>query len=572
MNELSRDHGEHETHSDSDVRTSASSERHGSDEPPNTRSGASGPPTATEANPPTATNGGSKPQSETTTNESDGVWGVVGGLLFAIILGIGFTSNYKTQTIGFLTEWGWLVGLALLLIAVALALPIGRRWLQKRGPNTRVTLLVFVVVPIVLASIGSIYVLPGTFQLVALRAVFLLIVCLLPAAMWYLFIAARKASLLNEFLANLNRLGLLDPLTDEDHASRERRIWSYIQRFEASYGDVPDSVYSAAVEGGSVPYRQADLSAPTALSTSTIPVVMTTILIALGWLLTLPPGGVSNPESGDIWLDALQPSMSPLTLAFLGAYFFSIQMLFRRYVLKDLKGSAFTAILLRIVLAICGIWVIVTINGLLMLSEQQLLLIGFCIGVFPKIVWQVISSLFKRTVGGVALPSMRSDLPISDLDGLTVWHESRLEEEDIENLPNMATADLVDLMLNTRIPRGRIIDWVDQAILYTQIGPHPKNQSPRSSLRAFGIRSATSFLKVANELAEDGLLDSALQGPGRTAALKTALLTNSNIQQILRWRQHSPSCDLVLNGERLIVGRIRNSTRSTSVAHPTSPK
>jgi hypothetical protein len=30
----------------------------------------------------------------------------------------------------------------------------------------------------------------------------------------------------------------------------------------------------------------------------------------------------------------------PLTYAFLGAYFFSLQMLFRRYVHRDLRGSA----------------------------------------------------------------------------------------------------------------------------------------------------------------------------------------------------------------------------------------
>ena len=79
--------------------------------------------------------------------------------------------------------------------------------------------------------------------------------------------------------------------------------------------------------------------------------------------------------------------------------------------------------------------------------------------------------LSKVTFAEVALPSLSSQLPLSDLDGLTVWHESRFEEEDIENIANMATADLSDLMLNTRIARGRIIDWVDQAMLYVQIGP-----------------------------------------------------------------------------------------------------
>ena len=59
-------------------------------------------------------------------------------------------------------------------------------------------------------------------------------------------------------------------------------------------------------------------------------------------------------------------------------------------------------------------------------------------------------------------------MPLNRLDGLTVWHETRLE--DIENVHNMATADIVDLLVDTRIPADRVIDWIDRAILLTQLG------------------------------------------------------------------------------------------------------
>ena len=68
-------------------------------------------------------------------------------------------------------------------------------------------------------------------------------------------------------------------------------------------------------------------------------------------------------------------------------------------------------------------------------------------------------------------------MPVSDLDGLTVWHEARLEEEDIENIPNMATTEIVDLMLSTRFPPDRIIDWVDQAIFFTHLGPDEEEKN-----------------------------------------------------------------------------------------------
>jgi hypothetical protein len=51
-----------------------------------------------------------------------------------------------------------------------------------------------------------------------------------------------------------------------------------------------------------------------------------------------------------------------------------------------------------------------------------------------------------------------------------VWHEARFEEEDIENVANMASTDIVELLLNARMPPNRIIDWVDEAILYTYLG------------------------------------------------------------------------------------------------------
>lgn len=64
-------------------------------------------------------------------------------------------------------------------------------------------------------------------------------------------------------------------------------------------------------------------------------------------------------------------------------------------------------------------------------------------------------------------------------------------------MANTETADLSDLMLNTHIARGRIIDWVDEAMLYAQVGPksaEAQQPSAREVLRAHGIRTGTSLL------------------------------------------------------------------------------
>lgn len=467
---------------------------------------------------------------------------IVAGILFwGVVIGVvALTSDTARD---FLAGWRWAAVAVAAVVAVTFLVAPVRRRLQAQTSTTRAALVIFVVVPLLLAGVGSVTMLPQTYQLTVLRVVFLLVVCLLPAAMWYLFIATRKASLLNEFLTNLHRLGLLGRIGDEDEAAKNRRIHSYLQRFEAIYGDLPSTVQQGVIRGWSVSYTRSDTGGTTAMATTTVPVILSTVLIALGWLVTLPPGETIPVDGPDPWVVAFVPTGSPVTLAFLGAYFFSLQMLFRRYVLKDLHGSAYVAVAMRIILAVIAVWVLVVVNDtVLLLSDGQLLVVGFVLGVFPRVVWQIIQSIFKR-ITRITLPSMRSDLPLGDLDGLTVWHESRLEEEDIENVPNMASADLVELMLSTRLAAEQIIDWADQAILYTQLGPQPKDHNVRQQLRAHGIRTATSLLAASaaagegKERAEFEKILQSEQGVSILPTLEATLTTNSNLELIRRWRR-----------------------------------
>ena len=199
---------------------------------------------------------------------------------------------------------------------------------------------------------------------------------------------------------------------------------------------------------------------------------------------------------------------------------------------------------MRIVLAVIGTWVVMVASLQLGLATQgQLLVIGFVIGVFPQVAWQIIQAAFRKVTNFTRLKSMESDLPLSDLDGLTVWHEARLEEEDIENIPNMSTTDLVELFINTRFPPERIIDWVDQAILYTQIGA--KDKEFRDELRLYGIRTATSFLEASAVRTGQKERPTASSISCANAmefdpSLEAALSTNSNLALVQCWREMSP--------------------------------
>ena len=487
---------------------------------------------------------GSSPNGDDDSSIS-GIW----VLLFWTGIGAFIALSNQTSRI-FIFRWWWAILLPTAVVGTVLAIPPIRKRLEHQKASFRAGLFIFGVIPLLLALIGSVTVLPQRYQLIALRSVILVTVCLLPAVMWFLFIAARKASLLNGFLANLYRLGLLSPAPRSSSAlpaadpAHDQRLMSYLQKFESVYGRLSPSVRDSVLKKGISPYKASDVTSLIGQST-TVPVMLSTILIALGWLVTLPPAQVPHTiTDASSWAHAIEPTATPVTLAFLGAYFFSLQMLFRRYVRNDLGGSAYVAVSMRIVLAVIGTWVVMVASLQLGLAtEGQLLVIGFVIGVFPQVAWQIIQTAFRKTTSFIRLKSMESDLPLSDLDGLTVWHEARLEEEDIENIPNMATTDLVELFINTRFPPERIIDWVDQAILYTQLGA--ENKGFRDVLRLQGIRTATSFLEASAAIkkqqeqsaADDTTSANAMEFASSLAA---ALSTNSNLALVQRWRTMSP--------------------------------
>jgi hypothetical protein len=507
-------------------------------------------------------------------------WGVnlfVGVITAAIMFGVVWN---KPEGEKFLSRW-WVeicAGIALVLLFVLSML--FRRWFARTTAERRTGVVVFAFLPALLIGMGAIALLPLTQQIMALRSVFLIVVCLLPALIYYLFIATRKISLLNDYFINLGRLGLLEPrcnynvgvLGDEAKIECRVRLLNYLQKFEALYGPVPRVLRAKIMEAKnplSVLAKDTSGTDSTGIvqvftAETAIPVILASVLVALGWLLALPPVGpdpvsILGPDvlqKRAFWSMFFDINEDPITYAFLGAYFFSLQMLFRRYVREDLRKAAYVAVSLRIILALIGTWAAVTAIKATGRAPNDLSLavLGFVIGVFPRVAWQFIQGFTKTIMTKIklsaVLPSLESRLPVSDLDGLTVWHESRLEEQDIENIPNMASAEIVDLIIGTRFPPDRIIDWVDQAILYTHLGP-PQGESEekgdgssrRGKLRLHGIRTATSLIQAFEKAQDRGdkekekvieFLSEASQSHVRS--LIDAIQTEPNLELICNWR------------------------------------
>ncbi len=330
--------------------------------------------------------------------------------------------------------------LAIAGIAAAAAVPLARAWVKASAPRQGF-LLTFIGVPLLFGSVVAITFTPQTLQLIIIRATFILVACLLPAAMYYLFIVTRKGSLLNEFVANMGRLGVLTrtqtyasdgDMRLETEIARARRVDSYLQKFEAVFGPIPEDVKATITQ-------PKDSSAPTKVtliktgvatvfvSEAAVPVLITTFMMALLWVITLPPIapdaaapllGVTLSGSFQ-WLYALTPNMTPATAAFLGSYFFSLQMLFRRYVRRDLRPSAYVGVVYRILICVIGVWAVDLLAPAVVTGDmaRQLKLAGFIIGVFPRVLLQLVGAAAKKLVPSAVLPSLQSELPISDLDG-----------------------------------------------------------------------------------------------------------------------------------------------------------
>ena len=340
------------------------------------------------------------------------------------------------------------------------------------------------------------------------------------------------------------------------------RILGYIKRFEGVYGPISKDLtadllkatnnldHQSATFDSSLINRDETTGQIFSLSTS-IPVFITTILIGLGWVLCLPPWHLKDDMQ---LLDTLSPTDNAVLFAFLGAYFFSLQMLYRRFVTNDLRAKAYVSVSIRIILAVIGAWVITVIFKVGLpgiefspsITDNIVYILAFVIGAFPPVLWRLIRVFFSKNLNFIShlVPSMRSNLPISELDGLTVWHQSRLEEEDVENTYNMANTDIIDLLLNTKIPPERIIDWVDQAILYSCISfdqPLVDDEGVSNGVKADlvkqGIRTAS---QLENEYAPNkGMVE--VNGGNNLQhahyqALSRAVGNYTNLELVRNWR------------------------------------
>jgi len=148
---------------------------------------------------------------------------------------------------------------------------------------------------------------------------------------------------------------------------------------------------------------------------------------------------------------------------------------------------------------------------------------------------------------------------LTQVDGIDIYESVRLESEGITDIPTLATADLVSMMVDTRLPVERLVDWSDQAVLMMFL-PEPddthdgagddddsepaggeagKPTSRIEALQQVGIRTASSVLAAACASKDSGLHKQAtgVLGEDLLDSLAQQIANEPSTQRICHWRE-----------------------------------
>ena len=302
-----------------------------------------------------------------------------------------------------------------------------------------------------------------------LQVVFIALACMVPGLLFFLFDRQRLSTLRARFEQQIFRL---DP-----------RV-ATLADVDARYGNQLDEMYGQ--NGGSTTSRLA--------RQGRWPIPLATIVLAFGWILALLPVKSDPPPASltDVAL-SFAPQANTVAFGFLGAYFFAINLILRRYARDDLRPKAYSTITVRVIVAILLGWIVKVVAPDWPQTGAALLVVAFLIGIVPETFLTFLQEIYRAKWIRRFTAEIEEPVPLKNLEGIDLYDRARLLDEGIANIEALANHDLIDLLLETRIPAARLIDWMDQAILHLHARLSP---GLHNALRRAGIRTASDLVTV----------------------------------------------------------------------------
>lgn len=186
--------------------------------------------------------------------------------------------------------------------------------------------------------------------------------------------------------------------------------------------------------------------------------------------------------------------------AFLGAWLYSFMLLARRFLDYDLTPSAIFFATIRIVMAYfvgimvgAGMAVYSSAAGVsFSVNIVTVYMVVFFIGFFPEQGINWIVTIAKKALR--QRKDLVKEIPLSDIEGISIWHQGRLRQEGIENAQNLATADISTLVSSTPFTLNQLIDWIDQAILLVV-----SYSAQFEALEKVGLRCASDVITATED-------------------------------------------------------------------------
>ena len=253
-------------------------------------------------------------------------------------------------------------------------------------------------------------------------------------------------------------------------------------------------------------------------------------------------------------------------MAFLGAYFFGTYLILRSYFRGDLRPKIYSQITARLITVVILAYLIQALFA--EFENWYIWSLSFLAGIVPTAVLQGIGRAFSTIAGGRpdkdGSESNRNWLQrgyhdafatpraLTQIDGINLYDSTRLETEGINDIPSLAKSDVVSLMVSTRLPIDRIVDWIDQAILILLLDDDGQDVDERViRLRHLGIRTASGVLDALEQGPRAAICRQARDaiasptGPSTTLeALAAEIRREPAIHRIRRFKSSAADCNV----------------------------
>lgn len=381
---------------------------------------------------------------KTKANWQAGVW-ITGAAL--LVIGLGVAAIYKTKSLRLVARFVAQIFSLLFILAIGLGLPAttvyffgeGKALLTEPSPKLFARLL---------------------------QVAFIATASLLPVLLYFLFDRFQLNTLRNRLYRDLFRL-------DRNLQTRSEIDAKYGSQIREAYG--PEDQGRGRLAPG-----------------TRWPVLVCAFVVTMGWLAAFRLVGSAD----EAVKEPLVPERSAFAFGFLGAYFFGLLLVARRYARGDLKPKAYAYIAIRILIVAVMSWIL----DLIFSQDSSIKLVtAFLIGIVPEEFFTLLKEQLRGRGPDRLVPESEKH-PLTKLEGIDLYDRARLEQEGIVNVESYAHYDLIHLVLETQIPVPRLVDWMDQAILYLHIIEEPTQEKSerkvmtREQLRQYGIRTTTDLL------------------------------------------------------------------------------